>query len=179
MLAEAGHAAGHDLVSVDATGFEAAADWADLRSAENYLGYARTDSFASADGLAVSGNAHVYAFPAQLELNFWALSGDWTQGSEAVRLNAANGRIAYRFRARDLNLVMAPPAPGHPVRFRVLIDGKPPGQAHGLDVDNQGNGTVSEPRTYQLIRQARPIVDRQFEIEFLDPGVDALDFTFG
>jgi hypothetical protein len=96
-----------------------------------------------------------------------------------VALNQANGRIAFRFHARDLNLVMGPAARGKSVRFRVLIDGKPPGVAHGSDVDDQGNGTVSEQRTYQLIRQPKPIADRQFEIEFLDAGVEAFDFTFG
>ena len=106
-------------------------------------------------------------------------SGDWTVKSEAIVLNKPNGRIAYRFHARDLHLVMGPPAPGTSVRFRVLIDGQPPGAAHGADVDDQGNGTVTEQRLYQLIRQAKPIADRQFEIEFLDPGVEAFAFTFG
>ena len=91
-----------------------------------------------------------------------------------MALNKANGGIAYRFHARDLHLVMGPAAPGTSIRFRVLIDGKPPGAAHGIDVDEQGNGTVTEQRLYQLIRQPKPITDRQFEIEFLDPGVEAL-----
>jgi hypothetical protein len=94
-------------------------------------------------------------------------------------LNKANGRIAYHFHARDLHLVMGRPARGTAVRFRVLIDGRPPGSAHGIDIDDQGNGTVSEQRLYQLIRQPKPIVDRQFEIEFLDAGVEAFAFTFG
>jgi hypothetical protein len=98
---------------------------------------------------------------------------------EATVLNASSGRIVYRFHARDVHLVMGPPAPGRPVRFRVLIDGAPPGPAHGTDVDDQGRGTVSEQRLYQLIRHASPIIDRQFEIEFLDPGVEAYAFTFG
>jgi thiol-disulfide isomerase/thioredoxin len=179
LLMEAGHPpTTHGLVTNDATGFEAAADWDDLRSVENYLGYAQTDLFSSPGSL-VPDQRHVFAFPAQLEINHWALSGDWTPGAHAVRLNAANGRIAYRFHARDLHLVMGPATPGATVRFRVSIDGKPPGAAHGLDVDEQGNGTVKEQRFYQLIRQPKPIEDRQFEIEFLDPGVDAYDFTFG
>ena len=94
-------------------------------------------------------------------------------------LNKASGRIAYRFHARDVNLVMGPEARGKTVRFRVLIDGKAPGAAHGSDVDEQGNGTVGEQRTYQLVRQPKPIVERTFEIEFLDPGVEAYGFTFG
>ena len=97
----------------------------------------------------------------------------------ATVLNKANGRIAYRFHARDLHLVMGPAAPGTSVRFRVLVDGQPPGAAHGVDVDDQGNGKVTEQRLYQLIRQAKPIADRQFEIEFLDSGVEAFAFTFG
>ena len=117
--------------------------------------------------------------PARLRLNEWALSGDWTVKNEAVALNKANGSIAYRFHARDLHLVMGPAAPGTSVRFRVLIDGQPPGAAHGIDVDEQGNGTVTEQRLYQLIRQPKPITDRQFEIEFLGPGVEAFAFTFG
>ena len=94
-------------------------------------------------------------------------------------LNQAGGRILYRFHARDLHLVMAPPAPGTPVRFRVRLDGQPPGAAHGTDVDDQGNGSVTEPRLYQLIRQPGPVSDRTFEITFLDPGVQAYAFTFG
>jgi len=112
-------------------------------------------------------------------LNDWALSGDWTVKRPAAALNKPNGRIAYRFHARDLNLVMGPAAPGTSARFRVLIDGQPPGAAHGVDVDEQGAGTVAEQRVYQLIRQPQPIADRQFEIEFLDPGVEAFSFTFG
>src|SRR4029453_10972680 len=121
----------------------------------------------------------VYAAPALLRLNQWALAGDWTVERQATVLNAANGRIAYRFHARDLHLVMGPAARGMSVRFRVLVDGQPPGAAHGLDVDEQGNGTVSEQRLYQLIRQPPPIADRLFEIAFLDPGVEAYAFTFG
>ena len=121
----------------------------------------------------------VYAVPARLRLNQWALAGDWTVGEQAAVLNTANGRIAYRFHARDLHLVMGPAARGTSVRFRVLIDGQAPGAAHGIDVDEQGNGTVTEQRLYQLIRQPKPIADRQFEIEFLDPGVEAFAFTFG
>ncbi len=107
------------------------------------------------------------------------MSGDWTVKNENVVLNKANGSIAYRFHARDLHLVMGPAAPGAAVRFRVLIDGRPPGPAHGIDVDEQGEGTVTEQRLYQLIRQPKPIADRQFEIEFLGPGVEAFAFTFG
>jgi len=114
-----------------------------------------------------------------LRLNQWALSGDWTVKKQATVLNEANGRIAYRFHARDLHLVMGPAVRGTSVRFRVLIDGTPPGAAHGIDVDAQGNGTVTEQRLYQLIRQPKPIADRQFEIEFLDSGVEAFAFTFG
>ena len=112
-------------------------------------------------------------------LNYWALSGDWTVKKGAAAVNKAGGRIAYRFHARDLHLVMGPSAPGTSVPFRVLIDGRPPGAAHGTDVDEQGNGTVSEQRLYQLIRQQGPIADRLFEIEFLDPGAEAFAFTFG
>jgi thiol-disulfide isomerase/thioredoxin len=179
LLAEAGASGiGDDLVSVDARGFELAADWASLKSPENYVGYERTEGFAS-PGRAVRDQPRVYELPARLRLNEWALSGDWTVKRDAAGLNKPNGRVTYRFHARDLHLVMGPAAPGTSVKFRVLIDGQPPGAAHGIDVDEQGNGTVTEQRLYQLIRQPKPIADRQFEIEFLDSGVEAFTFTFG
>src|SRR5262249_46067601 len=155
-----------------------AADWRDLMSPENYLGHERTENFASPGGAAL-GKPHGYEVPARLRLNDWALSGDWTVTNDAVALNQPNGRIAYRFHARDLHLVMGPSTRGGSVRFRVLIDGKPPGAAHGADIDDEGYGTVAMQRLYQLIRQPQPIADRTFEIEFLGPGVEAFAFTFG
>jgi hypothetical protein len=179
LLAEAGSAStGHELVSVDASGAEAPADWATLRSPENYTSYQRTENFASPGGV-VLGKRHAYTVPAELRLNHWALSGDWTMEEQTTTLNTANGRIACRFHARDLNLVIAPAEQGTSVRFRVLIDGQPPGAAHGADVDDEGNGTVTQPRLYQLVRQAGLINDRTFEITFLDPGVQPYSFTFG
>jgi thiol-disulfide isomerase/thioredoxin len=167
-----------ELVSVDAQGLEVAADWGNLETSETYLGFERTEHFASPGG-AIVGDRHIYTVPARLRHNHWALAGDWTVEKQSIVLNAANGRIAYRFHARDLHLVMGPSARGASVRFRVLIDGKPPSAAHGIDVDDQGNGTASDQRLYQLIRQQEPIIDRQFEIEFLDAGVEAFAFTFG
>src|SRR6266699_3143037 len=167
-----------ELVSVDASGAEAAADWGSLRSAENYVGDERTENFASPGG-AVLDTPHVYAVPERLRLNHWALAGDWTVERQAIVLHQANGRIADRFHARDLHLVMGPAARGTPVRCRVLVDGQPPGAAHGTDVDDQGNGTVTEQRLYQLIRQRGPVTEHTFEITFLDPGVQAYAFTFG
>ncbi len=179
LLAEAGRGdIDHELVSVDADGIEAAADWGSLRSPENYLGYDRTESFASPGG-AVLDTPHLYAAPARLRLNQWALAGDWTVERLATLLNTANGRIGYRFHARDLHLVMGPAARGTSVRFRVLVDGEPPRAAHGSDVDDQGNGTVSEQRLYQLIRQRGPVTEHTFEIAFLDSGVEVYAFTFG
>ena len=179
LLAEAGASAvSNEPVAVDARGLEVAADWGSLKSAENYVGYQRTQGFASPGGAALE-EPRMYELPARLRLNEWALSGDWTVKNEIVALNKPNGRIAYRFHARDLHLVMGPTAAGTPVRFRVLIDGEPPGPAHGLDVDAQGYGIVAEQRLYRLIRQEKPIADRQFEIEFLGPGVEAFAFTFG
>ena len=165
------------LVSVDPRGLEVAADWGSLRSPENYLGYERTANFASPD--AEPGRRRLYAAPRQLMLNQWALSGEWAVEKEAVALHKAGGRIAYRFHARDLNLVMGPAARAASVWFRVLVEGQPAGVAHGIDVDERGNGTVTEQRLYQLVRQPKPIVDRQFEIEFADPGIEAFAFTFG
>ena len=179
LLAETGvRGVGRDLVTVDARGLEVAADWSALKSPENYLGYDRTANFAS-PGVAVLGQRRSYAVPLRLSLNHWALSGEWTVERQAIRLEKANGRITSRFHARDLHLVMGPAAGAKPVRFRVLIDGQPPAAAHGVDVDAQGNGTATEQRLYQLIRQPKPIADRQFEIEFLDPGIAAFAFTFG
>jgi thiol-disulfide isomerase/thioredoxin len=179
LLAEAGHSdVSRQPVTVDAHGVEVAADWGNLRSGENYVGYDRTTNFASPGG-EVLGEPHAYTAPARFSLNDWALSGDWTMERQFVRLNQANGRIVYRFHARDLHLVMGPAASGASVRFRVLIDGEPPGAAHGTDVDEQGSGTVTNQRLYQLIRQPGVIADRTFEIEFLDAGVEAYAFTFG
>ena len=180
LLAEAGIGGGidHELVSVNARGVEAAADWESLRSPENYVGYERTENFASPGG-AVLDEPRAYNVPARFRLNHWALSGNWTVEREAAVLNEANGRIAYHFHARDLHLVMGPAARGDSVGFHVRLDGQPPGAAHGIDIDEQGEGTVSEQRLYQLVRQRNPIADRMFEIEFLDSGVEAFAFTFG
>jgi thiol-disulfide isomerase/thioredoxin len=179
LLDEAGSSGfDHDPVSVDASGAEVAADLGSLRTPETYVGDERSETFASPGGARLN-KSRVYAVPPQLDLNHWALSGDWTVGKEAIVLNQANGRIAYRFHARDLNLVMGPAVPGKSVRFRLLLDGQTPGASHGTDVDGQSNGTIVEQRLYQLIRQPEPIADRQFEIEFLDPRAEAYDFTFG
>jgi thiol-disulfide isomerase/thioredoxin len=179
LLIEAGSSGtDQELTSVDARGVEAAADWDSLRSPENYLGYERTDNFVSPNG-SMLDTSYAYAAPPRLGPNHWALAGDWTVTQQAIVLNQAGGRILYRFHARDLHLVMAPPAPGSPVRFRVGLDGQPLGAAHGSDVDNRGNGTVVDPRLYQLIRQPGTVGDRTFEISFLDPGVQAYAFTFG
>jgi hypothetical protein len=167
-----------DMVSVDPSGLEVPADWASLRSPENYTGYERTEGFASPGG-PVPGKPHVYTAPARLGLNQWALSGDWTMEEEATTLNAAGGQIACRFRARDLNLVMGRAGSLAAAPFRVLLDGQPPGTAHGIDVDGDGNGTVTGPRLYQLIRQPGSVTDRTFEITFPDPGAQAFAFTFG
>jgi thiol-disulfide isomerase/thioredoxin len=179
LLAEAGLGGiGHALVAVEARGAEAAADWDSLRSPETYVGYERTAHFASPGG-AVWDQRRVYAAPVRLRLNHWALTGDWTVGKQAAVLHTASGRIVHRFHARDLHLVMGPATRGTSVRFSVRLDGQPPGAAHGIDVDDQGHGTVSAPRMYQLIRQPPPIAERQFEIEFLDAGVEAFALTFG
>jgi thiol-disulfide isomerase/thioredoxin len=179
LLVEAGvSGAANGTVSVEGSGLEAPADWASLKSPENYLGYERTQNFASRGG-SDPDRRRVYAVPNRLALNEWALAGEWAMSQPASLLTSPNGRIAYRFHARDLHLVMGPQRQGSPVRFRVSIDGQPPGQARGLDVDAGGNGNVVEQRLYQLIRQPKPIVDRQFEIGFLDAGVEAFAFTFG
>lgn len=179
LLSEAGHdMASVSPVSVDPRGIETGADWASLKSPETYLGYERTANFASR-GIVPRDRRRTYALPDRLDLNRWALAGHWTMHRQASVLNEHGGRIAYRFHARDVHLVMGPATKGAAVRFRVLIDGKPPGAAHGSDVDEHGYGTVGEQRLYQLIRQPAPIVERQLEIEFLDSGIEAYAFTFG
>lgn len=166
LLVEAGaDGVGQHLASVTPHGVEVAAEWRNVKSPETYLGSEQSENRVSS--------------ATRLRLNQWSLNGDWAVQRQAAVLKQTNGQIAYRFHARDVNLVMAPGERGNPVRFRVLIDGHPPGAAHGIDVDQQGNGTVTEPRMYQLIRQAGSIGDRQFEIQFLDAGVEVFVFTFG
>jgi thiol-disulfide isomerase/thioredoxin len=166
------------LVVPHPDGIEMAADWDTLKSPENYVGYERTENFASPGG-AVPDLPHDYSAPSRLALNHWALNGNWTMGTPATASNRANGRIAYRFHARDLHLVLGPADPRKPVHFRVSIDGQPPQGRHGLDVDGKGAGVITVPRLYQLVRQPPPIVDRLFEIEFAEPGAQAFAFTFG
>jgi cytochrome c biogenesis protein CcdA/thiol-disulfide isomerase/thioredoxin len=181
LLAEAGAktaATAAEAVTVRADGIQAPADFAAVQSPETYIGYERADHFQSPGGL-VRDRRQLYTAPAPLPLNGWALAGDWTVEGERAVLGAAGGRIAFRFHARDLHLVLGPGEDGKPVRFRVRIDGAAPGQDHGVDSDGDGQGTVSEQRLYQLVRQEDASKDRTFEIEFLDPGVQAFAFTFG
>jgi len=178
LLAEAGKGnLPANVVSVSATGAEAASDEADVKSPETYIGYMRAENFASPGG-AVSDAAHDYSV-ADLKLNDWGLAGAWTVGGQYATLDKKDGAISYRFHARDLHLVLGPGADGAPVHFRVTIDGAAPGESHGADVDANGEGVVTENRLYQLVRQTGPIVDRTFTIEFLDPDVQAYAFTFG
>jgi cytochrome c biogenesis protein CcdA/thiol-disulfide isomerase/thioredoxin len=179
LLAEAGHGAvPGQLVAPVGQGTQAAAAETLPESGETYLGYERANNFASPGGIA-SDRARTYQAPASLRLNQWALDGEWTVDAERARLERPDGRIAYRFHARDLHLVIGPAANGKPVRFRVRIDGKPPLADHGDDTDAQGNGVVDAQRLYQLVRRKADEKDRLFEIEFLDPGAQAFVFTFG
>jgi thiol-disulfide isomerase/thioredoxin len=180
LLAEAGKAPGTAPVSdtVQGTGAEAAPDWAHLASPETYIGHRQARNFVSPGGF-FRDTSHVYGAPASLSSNQWSLAGAWSVGGEFATLDRASGRIAYRFHARDLHMVLAPGASGQPVRFRIKIDGAPAGGNRGVDVDAEGRGTVREARMYQLVRQIGPVRDRTFEIEFLDPGVRAYVFTFG
>ena len=164
-------------VNDDHRGIEAAASGDRTRSPETYVGYARAMNFVG--GRVARDDAHDYRAPSALRSNQWALDGRWTVHDEYAQLNQAGGRIVYRFRGRDLHLVLGPGSDGKPVRFRVTIDGKPPGADHGMDTDAEGNGTVDRQRLYQLVRQANGTGERLFEITFLDPGVQAYAFTFG
>jgi thiol-disulfide isomerase/thioredoxin len=166
------------LVTVDAQGAEIAADWKTLATPETYIGYANGERFASPGGK-VRDRPQTYGGPERLKLNTWALAGDWTMTREFSVANQANGKVTFRFHARDVHLVMGPATRGSILHYRVTIDGQPPGASHGVDVDAQGLGTLDQPRMYQLIRQTGPIADRQVEIEFLDPGAQVFCFTFG
>jgi thiol-disulfide isomerase/thioredoxin len=167
-----------DLVSPAPSGLEVAADWGTLRSPETYLGYGQSSGFASEDAR-LYDLPHDYADGARLGLNEWDLSGRWIQRRDAAVLVAPGGRIAFAFHARDVNLVMGPPPGGNPVPFRVLLDGRPPGDAHGTDVDAGGRGLLDEQNTYQLVRQHDRVETRLFELEFEAPGAEAYCFTFG
>jgi cytochrome c biogenesis protein CcdA/thiol-disulfide isomerase/thioredoxin len=178
LLAEAGaqHVA-DGLVSVAASGAEAASDTADVRSPETYVGFRRAENFASPGG-EVGDRPHDYAV-GPLQLNQWGLTGNWTVGGENAVSNGKDNGIVFRFHARDLHLVLGPAPEGGVVHFRVMVDGATPGDSHGADVDANGDGVVTGQRLYQLVRQAGPVMDRTFEIRFLDPGVQAFAFTFG
>jgi hypothetical protein len=166
-----------ELVHVEGHGLEVAADWVHLLTPETYLGYTRTERFASPQGVKACRRGD-YHLPERLSLNQWALAGEWTIGPENVVLDRAGGSISYRFHARDAHLVLSPAAPG-PTRFHVLLDGEAPGKSHGLDVDEDGNGWLREGRLYQLVRQADEVRERTLLITFLQPGAAAYAFTFG
>ncbi|WP_330213310.1 cytochrome c biogenesis protein DipZ [Pseudomonas sp. Z18(2022)] len=166
------------LIEADAKGIQAAPDMNEVQSPETYLGFQRAENFVSTGTL---GTDKVVNYPAagNLALNDWTLEGQWNVGGQQATLAAANGKIVYRFHARDLHLVLGPGADGKPVRFKVTVDGQAPGDAHGTDVAPDGSGTVTEQRLYQLVRQPGAVKDRTFTIEFIDPQVAAYAFTFG
>ncbi|AWH24108.1 cytochrome c biogenesis protein CcdA [Stenotrophomonas sp. YAU14D1_LEIMI4_1] len=182
LLTEAGQTdlpAPADPAAADLQGVAAQADMGNLRSPETYLGHARAEQFASPGGQR-DDTSFDYTLPAALQLNQWGLAGRWKVSDEAAQLQQSGGRIGFQFHARDLHLVLAPGADGRPVRFRVLLDGKPlPAAAAGADVRADGSGVVDEHRLYQLVRQRGAIAPHRFEIEFLDAGVQAYAFTFG
>jgi len=166
-----------ELVSGEGLGVESEADWNQLHTPETYLGYGRSERFASPDGAALDGR-RAYQLPERLAINHWALAGEWTIGRENVVLDQAGGTIAYRFHARDAHLVLSPGA-REPIPFRVLLDGVAPGPSHGVDVDDDGNGLLRDGRLYQLVRQHDAVCERTLEITFLEPGAEAYAFTFG
>jgi len=179
LLAESGATGVNtSLVSVSGEGVEAAPDFGNERSPETYIGYRQAEHFASPERL-TEDSRKTYSSPAGLSLNQWALSGSWKVDEESAVPQTAGGKIVFRFHSRDLHLVLGPAKDGKPVRFKVTLDGEAPGENCGFDAGSDGTGEVSEPRLYQLIRQKGQVKDRTFEIEFLDPGVHALDFTFG
>jgi thiol-disulfide isomerase/thioredoxin len=165
------------FVKVSTTGAQLASDEGDVKSLETYIGYGRAENFISPGG-AMKDSSHVYAAGQPQQLNQWGLSGDWTIGDERAILNKKDGSITYRFHARDLHLVLGSPN-GGAIRFRITIDGEPPGDSRGADIDADGLGVVTGQRLYQLVRQNGAIADHTFEIRFLNPGVEAYAFTFG
>jgi thiol-disulfide isomerase/thioredoxin len=167
-----------ELVFVEPKGFEVQAEWSSLKTPETYVGYQQGQNFASSADL-VLDDPREYTIPEPLNLNEWALGGRWAIESRASVSSEPGARLVFRFHARDVNLVMGPRARGTLIPFRVSVDGGPPGDAHGLDVDEQGNGTLSRQRLYQLVREPGSIADRTVEITFLDPGAEAYCFTFG
>ncbi len=166
-----------DLVSVEGVGVEAEADWDHLQTPETYLGYTRSESFASPGGAAFD-QRRAYELPERLPVNHWALAGDWTIGRENVVLGQEGGSIAYRFHARDAHLVLSA-GTQEPIPFRVLLDGEAPGPSHGVDVDEDGTGLLRDGRMYQLVREHDTVRERAVEITFLEPGAEAYVFTFG
>lgn len=179
LLREAGAAKVADgLINASAEGVQLAPDMNEVQSPETYVGYQRAEHFVAETRL-TPDKVTTYNPVSQLALNDWSLEGQWNVGPERATSSAPAGRIVYRFHARDLHLVLGPGADGKPVRFKVLIDGKAPGEAHGTDVAPDGSGNVTEQRLYQLVRQSGAVTDRTFSIEFLDPGVSAYAFTFG
>ena len=179
LLREAGAAdVSSDLVMVEPRGLEVAADWRTLQSPETYTGYLQASGFSQAVDARFDSPA-AYAAPARLPLNYWGLDGGWTVARHAVVSGEPGAWIAFQFHARDVNLVMGPAARGAGIPFRVSLDGHPAGDAHGTDVGADSTGQLDDQRTYQLIRQPGPIVDRRFEVEFLAAGAEAYCFTFG
>lgn len=165
-------------ISVHGQGIEAAADMNDVRSPETYIGYARANHFVSPGGIRRDAET-LYTAPVRPGLNEWGLAGKWIDHQQIAILKSSGGKIVFHFQARDLHLVLGPTADGKPVRFRVTIDGRAPGDNHGVDTDAQGNGVVTDHRLYQLVRQKRDVTDHIFSVEFEDPGVQAFSFTFG
>jgi hypothetical protein len=166
-----------EFAPVDGVGLEAEADWDHLGTSETYLGYDRSEHFASPGGAAFD-ERHAYELPDRLRPNHWALGGEWTIGDESVVPDQAGGSMAYRFYARDAHLVLSPGG-REPIPFRVLLDGEAPGASQGVDVDEEGNGLLEEGRLYQLVRQAGAVSERTLDITFLEPGAEAYVFTFG
>jgi hypothetical protein len=165
------------MIRISADGAEAPPS-GDVRSPETYVGYARAENFVSTERVA-QDSPKTYSVPARPSVNQWGLGGSWNVGAESAVLQQAPGKIAFRFHSRDVHMVLAPAANGKPVRFKVRLDGAAPGGDHGVDANADGAGEIRQPRMYQLIRQKGPMRDRTFEIEFLDPAVQAFSFTFG
>jgi cytochrome c biogenesis protein CcdA/thiol-disulfide isomerase/thioredoxin len=178
LLSEAGHPPSARMAGGKASGAAEMAASGKVRSPETYVGYARADRFASPGGQA-RDTAKDYAIPNAPALNDWGLGGRWTIGPQSATSLQPGARIAFRFHARDLHLVLGPAAGGKPVRFKVTVDGRAPGRDVGGDIRPDGSGVVTGERLYQLVRQDGEVRDRTFEIIFLDPGVRAFAFTFG
>lgn len=180
LLGEEALAGDTNLVSVNATGAQVSGQLKQAYSGETYIGYSRAEKMKVIPEV-IKKTAQDYKVADGLKLNEWGVTGNWQINPQDATLVKAPGKITFRFRARDLHLVLGSATAGKEIRFKVLVDGQPPANSHGADIDEEGRGIIKDHRLYQLIRQpsAPTYQEKLFEIEFEAPGAQAFAFTFG